>query len=70
MEKTKFREVITPQQSFFDLKLKELWNYRDLIMLFVKRDFVAQYKQTLLGPLWFVLQPILTAIMFYLIFSL
>jgi lipopolysaccharide transport system permease protein len=69
MEKTKFREVITPQQSFFDFKLKELWNYRDLIMLFVKRDFVAQYKQTLLGPLWFVLQPILTAIMFYLIFG-
>ncbi|MDQ6903362.1 MAG: ABC transporter permease [Bacteroidota bacterium] len=52
-----------------DLKLKEVWKYRDLLLLFVKRDFVAQYKQTILGPLWHFIQPIFTTIVFLLVFS-
>ncbi|MBS1917791.1 MAG: ABC transporter permease [Bacteroidetes bacterium] len=61
--------VIKPNTSLFDLNLKEVWRYRDLIFLFVKRDFTAQYKQTVLGPLWHVIQPLLTTMMFLLIFS-
>lgn len=60
---------IKPQASLFDLNLKEVWRYRDLMMLFVRRDFVAQYKQTILGPLWHVIQPVLTTIMFLLVFG-
>ena len=52
-----------------DLNLKEVWKYRDLLLLFVKRDFVAQYKQTILGPLWHFIQPIFTTIMFLLVFG-
>lgn len=52
-----------------DLKLKEVWKYRDLLFLFVKRDFVAQYKQTVLGPLWHFIQPIFTTIVFLLVFG-
>lgn len=59
---------IKPKASLFDLNLKEVWRYRDLMMLFVRRDFVAQYKQTILGPLWHVIQPILTTLMFLLVF--
>ena len=62
-------EVIEPKNSLFDLKLKEVWNYRDLLLMFVKRDFTATYKQTILGPLWFFIQPILTTIMFTIIFG-
>ena len=53
----------------FDLNLKEVWRYRDLLLLFVKRDFIAQYKQTILGPLWHLIQPIFTTIMFLLVFG-
>jgi lipopolysaccharide transport system permease protein len=60
---------IKPKASFFDLNLKEVWRYRDLMMLFVRRDFVAQYKQTILGPLWHIIQPVLTTIMFLLVFG-
>lgn len=60
---------IKPKSSFFDLNLKEVWKYRDLMMLFVKRDFAAQFKQTVLGPLWHLVQPILTTLMFLLIFG-
>lgn len=60
---------IKPQASLFDLNLKEVWKYRDLMMLFVRRDFVAQYKQTILGPLWHIIQPVLTTIMFLLVFG-
>ena len=59
--------VIEPHARLFDLKLKEVWNYRDLLFLFVKRDFSAQYKQTILGPLWHVIQPIFTTIVFLLV---
>lgn len=61
--------VISPKVSVFDLKLKDVWQYRDLLWLFVKRDFIAQYKQTILGPLWHLLQPVFTTIVFMLVFS-
>jgi lipopolysaccharide transport system permease protein len=61
--------VIEPKGSLFDLQLKEVWHYRDLMWLFVRRDFVAQYKQTVLGPVWHFIQPILTTLMFLLIFG-
>jgi len=53
----------------FDINLKELWHYRDLLVLFVRRDFVTVYKQTILGPLWFFIQPLLTTITFTIIFG-
>ena len=62
-------ERITANSSGLNLKIREVWRYRDLILLFVRRDFVAQYKQTILGPLWLVLQPLLTTLTFYIIFS-
>ena len=61
--------VIQPQRRLLDLRLVELWHYRDLIMLFVRRDFVSMYKQTILGPLWYLLQPLLTTITFTIIFG-
>ncbi len=62
-------EVIAPKGAWFDLKLGELWRYRDLIMLFVYRDFVSVYKQTLLGPLWHIIQPLLTTLVFTVVFG-
>jgi lipopolysaccharide transport system permease protein len=61
--------VIRPSRSLFNLPLKELWHYRDLIMLFVRRDFVSAYKQTILGPLWYLIQPLLTTVTFTIIFG-
>ena len=61
--------ILRPKRSLLDINLKELWQYRDLIMLFVKRDFVSKFKQTILGPLWFIIQPLLTTIMFTIIFG-
>ena len=61
--------VIQPQRSWLDLRLRELWHARDLILLFVRRDFVAVYKQTILGPLWYVIQPLLTTVIFTFIFG-
>ena len=61
--------IIRPQGKWLDLKLRELWQYRDLVMLFVRRDFVAQYKQTILGPLWHIVQPLLTTIVFTIVFG-
>src|SRR5690606_38850886 len=60
---------IEPQNKLFDLKLKDTWHYRDLLMLLVRRDFVSFYKQTILGPLWFFIQPLLTTVMFTFIFG-
>ncbi len=60
---------IKPKSKLLDLNLKETWKYRDLLFLFVRRDFVAIYKQTVLGPLWFFIQPILTSLMQLLIFT-
>jgi len=61
--------VIRPKRGLLDINMGELWRYRDLIMLFVKRDFVAKYKQTILGPLWFIIQPLLTTLMFTVVFG-
>ena len=61
---------IGPRTSAFQLNLPELWRYRDLVLLMVKRDFTARYKQTLLGPLWNFIQPILTTIVSFLIFNM
>lgn len=60
---------ITPKNKFFTLNLKEVWQYRDLLMLFVKRDVVTVYKQTILGPLWYLIQPLFTSITFTIIFN-
>lgn len=62
-------EEITPKTSLLDLNLKEVWHYRDLMFMFVKRDFVTFYKQTILGPLWFFVQPLLTTIMYVIVFG-
>ncbi len=61
--------VIEPQNSMFELHLKDVWRYRDLLWLLVKRDFVSFYKQTILGPLWFFIQPLFTTIIFTFIFG-
>ncbi len=61
--------IIRPGKGLFDLQLKELWRYRDLIMLFVRRNFVSKFKQTILGPAWFVIQPLLSTIMFTIVFG-
>ncbi|WP_130734315.1 ABC transporter permease [Flavobacterium sp. J27] len=60
---------IKPKSNFFSLNLKEVWRYRDLLLLFVKRDIVTVYKQTVLGPLWYLIQPLFTAITFTIIFN-
>ena len=61
--------IIKPRNKLFELNFKELFNYRDLIKMFIHRDFVTFYKQTILGPLWFVIQPLFTSGMFTLIFG-
>lgn len=60
---------ITPKNNFFALNLKEVWQYRDLLFLFVKRDVVTVYKQTVLGPIWYLIQPLLTSVTFTIIFN-
>ena len=61
--------IIKPRVGWLDLNFGEIWRYRDLIFLFVKRDFVAQYTQTILGPVWHIVQPILTTLVFLLVFG-
>lgn len=68
-EKTQFDTIIEPKNKLFDLHLKELWKYRDLMLLFVKRNFISQYKQTILGPAWAVIQPLLTTVVFTVVFG-
>lgn len=60
---------ITPKSSLFDLRLKDTWHYRDLLLLLVRRDFVSFYKQTILGPVWFFIQPMITILIYNLVFS-
>jgi lipopolysaccharide transport system permease protein len=62
-------EVIEPHTSLLDLRLSDVWRYRDLVMMFVRRDFVSTYKQTILGPVWFFIQPLLTTLTFIVIFG-
>jgi lipopolysaccharide transport system permease protein len=66
---TQWDLIIRPHRRWFDLRLDELWRYRDLVMLFVWRDFVSVYKQTVLGPLWYLIQPVLTNLTFTVIFG-
>jgi len=61
--------VVTPKSQWFNLNLQEIWRYRDLLILFLRRDVVTIYKQTILGPLWFIIQPVLTTIIFTVIFG-
>ncbi|MFM7153374.1 MAG: ABC transporter permease [Bacteroidota bacterium] len=61
--------IILPRNRLFNLQLRELWRYRDLMLLFVKRDFIAQYKQTILGPLWHFINPIFTTVTYTIIFG-
>src|ERR1700741_1499172 len=62
--------VIKPQNKWYNINLKAIWRYRDLLFIMVRRDFLAAYKQTILGPLWFFIQPILTALTFTFIFGM
>ena len=61
--------VIGPKRGWLELKLKDIWLYRDLVFHFVRRDFVAFYKQTILGPLWYIIQPLVTTVVFTVIFG-
>ncbi|MCX6272541.1 MAG: ABC transporter permease [Bacteroidetes bacterium] len=61
--------IITPKRPFWDFRFRELWDYRDLVMVFVRRDFVAVYKQTILGPLWYLLQPLMITFIYVFIFG-
>ena len=61
--------IIKPRNSLFEVNLKEIWDYRDLLVLFVKRTITVQYKQTILGPLWWIIQPALTVIMYMVVFG-
>ena len=65
----KFTTVIRPKNKLFDIDFKEIWDYRDLFSMFVKRDIITQYKQTILGPTWFFIQPALTTIMYMIVFA-
>lgn len=68
-EEQHWDRVIVPRRKFLDIPFAELWRYRDLIVLLAKRDFSAQYKQTVLGPLWFIIQPLLTTFAFSFLFG-
>lgn len=61
--------VIKPKNKLFDIDFKEIWRYRDLCILFVKRNIITQYKQTILGPLWYFIQPIMTTVMYMVVFG-
>src|SRR6185503_7882791 len=61
--------VITPDRGWFDWRLGQLWRYRDLVGLFVWRDFVSIYKQTILGPAWHIVRPLITTLVFVLVFG-
>ncbi len=69
MDSSKFTTVIGPKTGWLDIDLKEVWDYRDLIFLFVRRNFVSHYKQTILGPAWAIIQPLLTTIVFTIVFG-
>jgi lipopolysaccharide transport system permease protein len=69
IEEEKWSMTIQSQRRLLDLQLGELWHYRDLIIMFVRRDFVSVYKQTILGPLWYLIQPFLTTVIFTFIFG-
>ncbi|MCH5330661.1 MAG: hypothetical protein J1E04_06795, partial [Alistipes sp.] len=61
--------VIKPKRRWLDVDLMELWRYRDLYAMYIKRDFITLYKQTILGPLWFVIQPLMTTLVYMFVFG-
>lgn len=69
IQQEQWTTVIKPKNSLFELNLKEVWQYRDLLMLFVKRNITTQYKQTVLGPLWYLIQPLMTTVMYMVVFG-
>ena len=69
VQEEKWDIVIKPKDNLFSVDFKELWRYKDLCALFVKRNIITQYKQTILGPVWFVVQPALTVIMYMIVFG-
>lgn len=69
LEKDNWDIIIRPRNRRFTLNLKEVWQYRDLLMMYIKRDIVTMYKQTVLGPLWFVIQPLFTVFTYFFIFG-
>src|SRR6059058_2646586 len=62
-------KIIEPKRGLIEIPWREIWRYRDLIALFVRRDFVATYKQTILGPIWYLLQPLFTTVVFTIVFG-
>ena len=68
-QQQEWTNVIESDHSLFKLNLKEVWQYRDLVFMFVKRDFISSFKQTILGPLWFFINPIMTTIVFTFVFG-
>lgn len=69
MEEAKWTTEIKPKNSLLDIDFKEIWRYRDLMTLFVKRNIITQYKQTVLGPLWYLIQPLMTTVMYMVVFG-
>ena len=69
IETEEWTKVITPHRGWWDLRLDQLWKYRDLVLVFMHRNMVGTYKQTVLGPLWFFVQPLITTIVFTVIFK-
>ncbi len=69
MEEQSWKTIINPAAETSAIDVKEIWNYRDLILLFVKRDFISKYKQTVLGPLWAIIQPLMTTVVFSIVFG-
>lgn len=68
-QEQQWTETIEANHSLFDLKLKEVWRYKDLVYMFVKRDFISSFKQTVLGPIWFFINPILTTLTYLIVFG-
>jgi lipopolysaccharide transport system permease protein len=69
VDNTTYDLIIRPKRHAFDINFKEIWQYRDLLAMFVKRDVITVYKQTVLGPIWFIVQPILTTIIYIVVFG-
>lgn len=69
LDKGEWDLILKPKRSLFDLRINEVWKYKDLLWLFVRRDFVSFYKQTILGPIWFFIQPLFTVIIYTFLFS-
>ncbi len=69
MDQKEWDIIIQPNSKLFNLNLKEVWRYKDLLNMYVKRDIVTLYKQTILGPIWYIIQPLTTTIMFMFVFG-